>query len=133
MTQTSLNVSSPRKLNWKAGVIGSLVGGIVFGIMMVASLVGSQSGSVGFVVHIAVSFIFGLTFAIFTGILKWNPITCGILYGAILWILFPFILMPIMMGVSEMAFQITSGNMMSLLGHLVYGLCTGISYKIIDK
>jgi uncharacterized membrane protein YagU involved in acid resistance len=122
---------------WKAGITGSLIGGLVFGVMMVmmgmlvmvAGLVQSESSWVGFLVHMMISFIFGIAFAIFAGVTKWRGWASGIVYGIVLWFLFPFILMPMLMGMPEMAFQLTSASMMSLIGHVIYGLVTGLIYQ----
>ncbi|MCF6095200.1 DUF1440 domain-containing protein [Microaerobacter geothermalis] len=139
MTETYADSKTP--FYWKAGIVGSLIGGVVFGMLMavmgmlplIAGLIGSESSTVGFITHMAISFIFGITFTIFAGVTKWNGIVSGVVYGFILWFLFPFILMPIMMGSIEMAFQFNSGNLLSLIGHLMYGLTTGIVYKIMTR
>ena len=59
----------------KAGSLGGLVGGIIFGGMMgmmgmlpmIAMLVKSESAVVGFFVHIIISIIFGVGYALFFG------------------------------------------------------------------
>lgn len=125
--------------NWKAGILGSLAGGLIFGglmammgmLPMIAGLVGSTSAVVGFLVHMVISFIFGVTFTLFAGLVKVNPILSGALYGVILWFLFPVIMMPLMMGMPP--FQFSMGVMMSLVGHVLYGLVTGIVYKVVAK
>lgn len=58
-----------------AGVVGGLVGGVLFGVMMqmmgmlgmVAGLVGQDGAAVGWVVHLAISILFGLGFALVIG------------------------------------------------------------------
>ncbi len=139
MAQTE--VVSSKRLNWKAGITGSLLGGLVFGGMMammgmlqtIAGMMGSKSAVIGFIIHMMISLIFGMVFTIFASIVKWNGVVSGLVFGVILWFLFPFILMPMMMGMGNMAFQFTSASMMSLVGHLVYGLITGIVYKTLAK
>ncbi|GMA64230.1 hypothetical protein NZD89_02590 [Alicyclobacillus fastidiosus] len=122
----------------KIGVMSSLIAGIVFGIMMtmmgmmpmIAGLVGSHSIVVGWVVHLIVSAIFGVIF----GTVVRNPrsgIIMGLVYGAVLWFLFPFIMMPTMMHMP--AIQWSQSAMMSLIGHLVYGLILGISDRMMGK
>ncbi|SMO78241.1 DUF6789 family protein [Melghirimyces algeriensis] len=128
-----------RHFNWKAGILGSLSGGLVFGIMMammgmlpmVAGLVGSQSSLVGFAVHIIISFIFGLTFTVFVSFFKGSALIPGLIFGFVLWVLFPFIFMPMMMGMPP--FPINMSSMMSLMGHLIYGGMTGAVYGAIQK
>lgn len=141
LSEPQIQLNTQENIQWKAGIIGSLVGGLVFGAMMammgmlpmVAGLIGSQSAGVGFFVHMVVSFLFGITFAAFTRITKWNGLVSGLIYGILLWFVFPFILMPVMMGMTVMAFQFTSDSMISLVGHIVYGLLTGLVYKSIVK
>jgi uncharacterized membrane protein YagU involved in acid resistance len=141
LSETQVQLDTQKNIQWKAGIIGSLVGGLVFGAMMammgmlpmVAGLIGSESSGVGFFVHMVISFLFGITFAVFTRITKWNGLVSGVTFGVLLWFLFPFILMPVMMGMTEMAFQLTSDSMMSLVGHIVYGLITGLVYKTMVK
>ena len=139
MSQTQVNTETKQVVYWKAGMISSLMGGLVFGMMMammgslpmIAGMVGSQSPVVGFIVHMMISAIFGILFALFARFVKLNAVVVGIVYGGILWFIFPFIMMPMMMG--QMAFQFTAVSMMSLLGHIIYGLVTGVSYKITTK
>jgi uncharacterized membrane protein YagU involved in acid resistance len=98
---------------------------------MISNMVGSKSAIVGFMVHLMISFIFGLTYAFFTALFKGNRVTLGVIYGVVLWFVFPFIFMPLMMGMP--AFSITSSSMMSLMGHIIYGLVTGVVYQAIEK
>ncbi|MFC4078305.1 DUF6789 family protein [Salinithrix halophila] len=128
-----------RSFHWKAGILGSLTGGIVFGIMMammgmlpmIAGMVGSQSSVVGFAVHMMISFIFGLAFTLFASLFKGSALISGLIFGFGLWVLFPFILMPMMMGMPP--FPMNMDSMMSMMGHLIYGLITGTVYGGIQK
>lgn len=141
MAQPELPANTRKTMYWKAGIIGSLIGGLVFGMLMammgmlptIAGMMGSKSPIVGFIVHMVISLLFGVVFTIFAGMLKWNAIISGVLFGIILWVLFPFMLMPMMMGMSQMAFKITSASILSLMGHVIYGLITGIAYKKMAK
>jgi uncharacterized membrane protein YagU involved in acid resistance len=74
-----------------------------------------------------ISFLFGVAYTLIAGIIPLNAVVSGTLYGVLLWALFPFTMMPMMMGMTP--FQFTSASMMSLMGHVVYGLITGIVYK----
>lgn len=117
------------------GIISSLIGGIVFGVLMtmmgmmsmIAGMVGSTSIAVGWIIHLMISGVFGLIFGLIVGDKK-QPIGLGVIYGFVLWFLFPFILMPLMMGGSPFQF-----NFMSLMGHLIYGVILGFSYKVFNK
>ena len=86
-------------------VLGGLAGGLIFGMMMavmgmlpmVAGLVGSKSAMVGGVVHLIISIILGLGFLVIASKTK-RPVLWGILYGVVLWAIFPLTMMPLMMG-----------------------------------
>ena len=118
-----------------AGVAGGIAGGVVFGILMlmmgmlpmIASLVGSQSAAVGFAIHMMISIGIGLGLTVpFGSLLSTYPrgAVIGLVYGAIWWVLGPLLLMPMMMGMP--LFMIDTAAMMSLVGHLIYGLILGI-------
>lgn len=119
-----------------AGVVGGLAGGVVFGVLMaamgmlpmIASLVGSGSAVVGLVVHLVISVLIGLGLTVpFAGMLSGpaRASVIGLIYGALWWVLGPLLLMPAMMGMP--VFMINSGALMSLLGHLMYGIILGVS------
>ncbi len=122
----------------KVGVMSSLIAGIVYGIMMtmigmiptIAGMVGSHSVVVGWIVHLIISAIFGVVFGLIVSKPTSGPVL-GLIYGLVLWLLFPFILMPMMMGMPAMHWS--QSSMMSLIGHLVYGLILGISYRMMGK
>jgi ABC-type uncharacterized transport system permease subunit len=141
MAQVQTEVKKGNNMRWGAGITGSLVGGLMFGVMMammgmltkIAGMMGSDSAVVGFIIHMMISFIFGIVFTVFTGMTRWNGILSGLVFGVVLWFLFPFILMPMMMGNSDMAFKFTTDSMMSLVGHMVYGIITGIVYSKMAK
>lgn len=115
----------------KAGAIGGLAGGVVFGALMammgilaiIASLVGASSPWVGFGVHLINSVIIGLILTVpFAAWLKsyGKAAVVGLGYGVIWWILGPLLIMPMMMGMP--LFTINMMALMSLMGHLIYGV-----------
>lgn len=116
-----------------AGILASLAGGVVFGLMMqmmgsipmIAGLVGSQSVAVGWVVHLVISAIFGVTWLLFSG--PDGGYLRGLIYGAVLWVLGPLLVMPAMMGMG--LFMINQMTSINLVGHLVYGLVVGLTFK----
>ncbi len=127
------------------GIIGGVAGGLVFGAMMglmdmlptVAGVVGSNSPIVGFVYHMFNSVIIGAVFGLVFGARSHTysqGAVLGLLYGAIWWVLGPMILMPLMMGMgtvgisSQVGAALSAPMLMSLAGHLVYGLLTGLVY-----
>ena len=118
-----------------AGVIGGLAGGLVFGVMMammgmlpmVASLIGSDSAVVGFGLHLVNSVVIGLGLTVILGGMLTSysrGAVIGLLYGALWWVLGPLLIMPLMLGMPLFAINTTA--LMSLLGHLVYGLILAV-------
>lgn len=122
------------------GALAGVAGGVIFGMMMgmmgmlpmIAGLVGSSSAVVGFIVHLVISAIIGAIYGLTLGAAttSWaNALGFGALYGAIWWVLGPLLIMPTMMGMGpQLTPQAMSEQMMSLMGHLIYGLGTGAAY-----
>ncbi len=122
-----------------AGAIAGLGGGAVFGLMMammgmlpmVAMLVGSESAVVGFAVHMAISATIGAIYGIVASRLPrttGTAVVAGAVNGVVWWVLGALILMPLMLGMNEMVFQIGQPQWMSLLGHLIFGVVTGLLF-----
>jgi hypothetical protein len=128
-----------------AGIIGGIVGGLAFGVLMammgmlpmVASIVGSKSAVVGFVYHMFNSVIIGALFGLILGGLSrtyTQGAMFGLLYGVVWWVLGPMILMPLLLGMgsegiaSQFGAALSAPMLMSLVGHLIYGLLTGLVY-----
>jgi uncharacterized membrane protein YagU involved in acid resistance len=133
-TSSDLQNSSLAKLAI-AGAVAGLGGGLVFGMLMgmmgmlpmVAMLVGSESALVGFIVHMAISALLGIIFGLgaarfLTGL--GSAIVAGLVYGVIWWVLGALVLMPLMLGMSQMVLAIGPDQWMSLVGHLIYGAIT---------
>jgi hypothetical protein len=122
------------------GVVGGVVGGLVFGAMMglmgmlpmVAMVVGSESATIGFLYHMFNSVVIGALFGLIFGGLSHTygqGAAWGLLYGAIWWVLGPLVLMPLMLGMGlQFDIVFTAPMLMSLVGHLTYGLLTGLVY-----
>jgi uncharacterized membrane protein YagU involved in acid resistance len=127
------------------GVIGGVAGGLVFGAMMavmgmlpmVAMVVGSKSAIVGFLYHMFNSVIIGALFGLIFGALSrtyGQGALFGLVYGVIWWVLGPMILMPLMLGMGlQFGAAFTPPMLMSLGGHLAYGLITGLVYVAYGK
>jgi hypothetical protein len=136
-----------------AGAVAGIVGGIVFGVMMqlmsaptpeggtmpmmkmVAMVVRSESLAVGWLYHLFNSAVIGVLFGlIFGGRATTNVsgASWGAAWGVIWWILGGLILMPIFLGMPAFASlrmpPMRPVAMGSLIGHLVYGVITGIAY-----
>jgi uncharacterized membrane protein YagU involved in acid resistance len=120
-----------------AGVAGGIAGGAVFGAMMhmqgmigmIAGLVGAEGSGAGWAVHLGISALIGLGFAIVFGrlVTGWGAgAGLGLAYGAVWWVLGPLVIMPAWMGMP--LFQINETAFMSLMGHLVYGTVLGLVF-----
>ncbi|MDP9487907.1 MAG: hypothetical protein M3Q49_19310 [Actinomycetota bacterium] len=123
------------------GVFGGIVGGLVFGAMMgmmgmlamIANIVGSDSAGVGFLYHMFNSALIGAIYGLVLGNLSrtyGRGAGLGLLYGAIWWVLGPLVLMPLMMGMggAQFGMALSPPMLMSLVGHLIFGLLTGVAY-----
>jgi uncharacterized membrane protein YagU involved in acid resistance len=121
-------------------VVGGIAGGLIFGVLMtvmgmlpmVAMVVGSESATVGFLYHMFNSAIIGAVFGLIFGSQSHTYAQgagWGLLYGVIWWVLGPLVLMPLMLGMGlQFGMAFTPPMLMSLMGHLIYGLLTGLVY-----
>lgn len=123
------------------GVLGSLAGGVVFGVMMqmmgmikmIAMMVGSESVAVAWIVHLAISALFGVGYSLLfhSFARQWLG---GLIYGLIWYVLGPLTLMPLFMGMGlQWSAAAIAGSMPSLVGHLIYGVVTGFVYGKLDQ
>jgi uncharacterized membrane protein YagU involved in acid resistance len=128
-----------------AGAVAGLAGGLVFGILMgmmgmlpmVGMLVRQDSAVVGFVVHMAISAFIGAVYGLVAGRVVppgWGAaIVAGIVNGVVWWVLGALVLMPLMLGMAQMVFQIGSDQWMSLIGHLIYGVITALAFVPLSR
>ncbi|MEA3336296.1 MAG: hypothetical protein U9R25_10330 [Chloroflexota bacterium] len=127
-----------------AGAIAGLGGGLVFGMMMammgmlpmVAMLVKSQSPIVGFIVHMAISAGIGGVYGLVASRLPQTTgtaIVAGAINGVIWWVLGALILMPLMLGMGDMVLKIGSDQWLSLMGHMIFGVVTGLLFIPLSK
>ena len=129
-----------------SGIIAGLGGGVVFGMMMammnmlpmVAGLVGSQSLVVGGLVHMAISAAIGAFYGVVLSLgrvqLGWgSAIITGMVNGAIWWVLGGLILMPLGLGMTEMVLKIGTDQWLSLMGHVIYGVVTGLLFFVLVR
>ncbi len=122
---------------WR-GAIAGLGGGVVFGIIMaligmlplVGMLVRQNNALVGLIVHMIISAIIGAGFGLVMLIAaRKHPIitiAVGALYGLFWWVLGALILMPLLLGMPRMVLVIDEMQKSSLLGHILYGITTGL-------
>ena len=145
VSRARLTSAGGATLTQRVGAIAGLVGGVVFGVMMglmgmlpmIAGLVGSDNGGVGFIVHLVISAIIGGGFGLVLGSLATTlgqGALWGLIYGFVWWILGPLLIMPTMMGMGpQFGMALTPPMMMSLVGHLIYGVLTGLAYPLIAR
>lgn len=126
-----VNTSSSRLV--VSGAIAGLAGGAVFGMMMamlgmlpmVGMLVRQENAAIGFLVHMAISAFIGAVYGLVVGrfaVSATSALIGGIVNGFVWWVLGALVLMPLMLGMSQMVFVIGQAQWMSLLGHIIYGL-----------
>lgn len=127
-----------KMISEQGGVIGGLAGGVVFGVIMalmgmmpmIAMMVGSESTVLGWIIHLIIS---AGTGAVFAAVAK-SKVTSygtgalyGIGYGVIWWVLGALILMPVILGMGvQFASMFDQMRLMSLAGHIVFGLILGV-------
>jgi uncharacterized membrane protein YagU involved in acid resistance len=127
-----------------AGGIAGLGGGVVFGMLMammgmlpmVAMLVGSQSAVVGFLVHMVISAGIGGFYGLIANRLPrtvGTGIVAGMVNGIVWWVLGALILMPLMLGMAAMVLKIGTDQWFSLMGHVIYGIVTGLLFIPVSK
>jgi len=121
-----------------------LAGGLVFGLMMammgmlpmIAMLIGQESPLVGFILHMVISAFFGAVYGLvaarfFSG---YGPnLIAGALYGVLVWIGGALVMMPLLLGMNEMVLSVGQAQWMSLLGHLIFGVITGIVFAYLSR
>jgi uncharacterized membrane protein YagU involved in acid resistance len=144
MTATTFTKNSSFTGSIVKGVIAGLIGGVVFGMMMammgmlpmIGMLVGQENATVGFLVHMLISAGIGGTYGVIASRLPQNVITAliaGAVNGVVWWVLGALIMMPLMLGMGEMVFVVGEMQWMSLLGHLIYGVITGLAFLFLVK
>lgn len=126
------------------GVVAGLVGGSVFGVQMavggmlpmVAQMIGSESVVVGFILHLIISAVIGATYGLIAPRLPGGwliTIGAGIVFGVIWWILGALIIMPLVLGMPAMVLVIEDMQLMSLVGHVIFGIITATVYTLIAQ
>jgi uncharacterized membrane protein YagU involved in acid resistance len=127
------------------GTTASLAGTLLFGVVLwrtgelprVAALVGRSSPVVGLLIHLAIGTVIGATYGrLFR---HESPdagaaIAWGCVYGLVWWFLGPLTLLPTLLG-SPLAWDAASlgAALPSLVGHLLYGLTTGLAFHGLER
>jgi uncharacterized membrane protein YagU involved in acid resistance len=103
----------------------------------VASLIGATSPVIGFLVHLGISALVGMSYG--TLFRREAPnagsaVAWGLLYGLIWWFIGPLTLMPILLGVDfEWTMTVAGALLPSLVGHLVYGAATASVFLVLER
>lgn len=119
----------------RAGAKAGLCGGLAYGVMMamtgtlpmIGMMVGANSALLGFVIHMGISTFVGATYGFVACRLPSRTsrhLAAGALNGVVWWVLGALVAMPLALGMNEMVLTIGSSQVMSLVGHLGYGLIT---------
>jgi uncharacterized membrane protein YagU involved in acid resistance len=98
---------------------------------MVGMLIGVENAAVGFIVHMLISATIGAVYSQAAVRLpqSWGvAAVAGAVNGVVWWVLGALILMPLMLGMSQMVFVIGEMQWMSLLGHLIFGVIAGLAF-----
>lgn len=136
-------MSTPLRRDILIGAVAGLIGGLVFGWALqgkgmmadTAGLIGFTSLGAGFVLHLLVSALVGASFG---AIFRFQSdsyaasMSSGILYGMLWWILGPLTLSPILMGrAPTWELGEAGAAFFNLMGHLLYGGVTGLSFYVL--
>ena len=132
-----------RSLGW--GAIAGLVGGVASLPVMIATGVlpkvagvdSSFGGARGLIIHLSVSALIGMTYGLLfrdESSSSGSGVAWGWLFGLIWWYLGPMTLLPLLLtGVCDWSTEAASALLPSLLGHLIYGAVTALTFILFDR
>ena len=127
------------------GALASVAGGLLFSIVMqstgvlptVAALVGGSAPWLGFVVHLAIGILIGMTYGVLFR--RESPdagsaAVWGMVYGLAWWFLGPLTLFPVLLGHSFVwTAAAAAAALPSLIGHLLYGAGTAVAASGLER
>ena len=126
------------------GVVAGIVGGLLFTIVIVqvgalgriSQLVGADSAVVGFLVHMMIAVVIGITYAQLFRRHSFDVrsgVAWGVAYGLLWWILGALTLLPVLLGASpQWSAAAAARAFPSLVGHLMYGVGLGITFSLLE-
>ncbi len=125
------------------GALGGLAGGVPFGLMMtgmgmmpmIGMLIRVEDATVGWIVHALISVVTGAVYGHFAPAFSktWgSAAVAGVVYGVIWWVLGALILMPVILGMTDMIFVIGQMQWMSLMGHIVFAVIIALVFKALS-
>ncbi len=127
------------------GAAASLAGGLLFSVVMlatgelprVAALVHQSSPVLGFVVHLGISALIGMSYGLLFGRETPNvglALVGGLVYGLAWWFLGPLTLFPILLG-DPFTWTVGAAGaaLPSLVGHLLYGAGLAVTFLLLER
>lgn len=141
---TVVQNSSALNVSIQKGIAAGLVGGSIFGVQMavggmlpmIASMVGSESVVIGFILHLIISAFIGATFGVIATRVPGSDLVqlaAGAIYGIIWWVLGALIIMPLVLGMGEMVLVVGEMQLMSLIGHVIFGIVMGGFFSLASR
>jgi len=126
----------------QAGTVAGLVGGGVFGVQMavggmlpmIAGMIGSEDVVIGFILHMLISAFIGGTYGFIASRIPNQllvQVVAGSIYGIVWWVLGALLIMPLVMGMTEMVFVVGEMQLMSLVGHIIFGIIMSVSFIVL--
>jgi len=127
------------------GALASLAGGLLFSLVMlatgflpsVAALVGGSSPVLGFVIHLLISALVGMSFGTLFHHEAPNlgsGVAWGLVYGLVWWFLGPLTLMPIFLGGTfTWTTEAAGAALPALIGHLIYGAAMALVFLLLER
>ncbi len=132
-----------RSLGW--GALASLVGGLLFSLVMVATgvlpmvadLVGGSSPVLGFVVHMGISTLVGMSYGLlfsYEAPDAGSSVLWGMLYGLVWWFVGHLTLLPVLLGGTFVwTTEAAAAGLPSLIGHLIYGAALALLFLLLER
>ena len=132
-----------RSLVW--GAAASVVGGLLFSLVMVATgvlpmvanLMGGSSPVFGFVVHMGISTIIGMSYGLlfrYEAPDAGSSVVWGMLYGLVWWFVGHLTLFPILLGGPFVwTTEAAAAGLPSLIGHLIYGAALALLFLLLER
>ncbi|MGI8588351.1 MAG: hypothetical protein ACR2M0_11810 [Chloroflexia bacterium] len=126
------------------GVVAGILGGIVFGLWMtilippalpkIGTVIGMGTLGGGWLYHLFNSAVIGAIFGLVLGRVSTTyslGALWGAIYGFVWWILGPLVLLPILLGMPSKMFMLDDTSLTNLVGHVVFGVITGLVYVLL--
>jgi len=132
-----------RSLGW--GAAASLAGGLLFSLVMVATgvlpqianLVGGSSPVLGFVVHMGISTLIGMSYGLlfaYEAPDAGSSVVWGMLYGLVWWFVGNLTLLPVLLGRPFVwTTEAAAAGLPSLIGHLIYGAALALMFLLLER